>query len=93
MSNRIRVALLVVSLVGFAGCKTVQNWVARDIVKQNESLNAQIKRLSAEHDELKDELGQDPECYVCGCSSVAVPGRRLALSPTFRRSTYAPTPM
>ena len=44
-------------------------------------------------DELRDELGQDPRCYVCACSSVAVPGRRLALSPAFRYSTYHPTPL
>jgi len=44
-------------------------------------------------DELKDELGQDPRAYVCGCSSVAVPGRRLALEPGFRCSTYHPTPL
>ena len=44
-------------------------------------------------DELKDELGQDPCSYICGCSSVAVPGRRLALSPGFRYSTYHPTPV
>ena len=43
-------------------------------------------------DELKDELGQDPRAYVCGCSSVAVPGRRLALSPDLRYSTYCPKP-
>jgi DNA repair photolyase len=42
-------------------------------------------------DELKDELGQDPRCYLCGCSSVAAPGRRLVLSPAFRYSTYHPT--
>jgi DNA repair photolyase len=44
-------------------------------------------------DELKDELGQDPRSYVCACSSVAVPGGRLALSPAFRYSTYHPTPL
>ncbi|MCK5804158.1 MAG: hypothetical protein KAI66_15080 [Lentisphaeria bacterium] len=44
-------------------------------------------------DELADELGQDPSCYVCGCSSVAVPGGKLALSPGFRYSTYCPTPI
>jgi len=43
-------------------------------------------------DELKDELGQDPRAYVCACSSVAVPGGRLALSPDIRYSTYSPTP-
>jgi len=44
-------------------------------------------------DELRDELGQDPAHYVCACSSVAVPGRKLALSPGFRYSTYHPTPL
>jgi len=44
-------------------------------------------------DELKDELGQDPKSYLCACSSVAVPGKRLALSPGFRYSTYNPTPL
>ncbi|MBI3945856.1 MAG: hypothetical protein HY321_08045 [Armatimonadetes bacterium] len=44
-------------------------------------------------DELKDELGQDPRAYICACSSVAVPGRRLALSRGLRYSTYHPTPV
>ena len=44
-------------------------------------------------DDLKDELGQDPRTYICGCGSVAVPGRKLALSPGFRYSTYHPTPL
>jgi len=44
-------------------------------------------------DDLKDELGQDPRSYVCACGSVAVPGKRLALSPGFRYSTYHPTPL
>lgn len=43
-------------------------------------------------DELKDVLGQDPRAYICGCSSVAVPGPRLALCPELRYSTYSPTP-
>jgi len=43
--------------------------------------------------ELEDELGQDPSAYICACSSVAVPGRRLALSPGFRYSTYSPSPL
>lgn len=44
-------------------------------------------------DELKEELGQDPHSYLCGCGSAAVPGRKLALSPGFRYSTYHPTPV
>ena len=43
-------------------------------------------------DELKDELGQDPRAYVCACSSVAVPGRKLKLCDALRYSTYSPTP-
>jgi len=44
-------------------------------------------------DELSGELGQDPLTYVCACSSVAVPGSRLALSSELRYSTYHPTPV
>jgi DNA repair photolyase len=44
-------------------------------------------------DELSGELGQDPRAYICACSSVAVPGRRLALSPGFRYSTYERGPV
>ena len=43
-------------------------------------------------DELKDEIGQDPRAYVCACSSVAIPGGRLGLSPELRYSTYCPKP-
>ncbi|NUQ00384.1 MAG: hypothetical protein HUU35_11085 [Armatimonadetes bacterium] len=44
-------------------------------------------------DELKDELGQDPRSYLCGCSSVALPGRKLGTSPGLRNSTYCATPV
>ena len=43
-------------------------------------------------DELRDELGQDPLSYVCGCGSAAVPGGTMGLSRGFRYSTYSPTP-
>lgn len=43
-------------------------------------------------DELKEELGQDPCAYICGCSSVAVPRRRLALHQDFKYSTYSAAP-
>jgi hypothetical protein len=39
-------------------------------------------------DELRDELGQNPNAFFCGCSSVAVPGRKLSLSPGCPHSTY-----
>lgn len=41
-------------------------------------------------DELQDELGQDPRAYVCGCSSVCLPGPRLDLSADCPCSTYLP---
>ena len=41
-------------------------------------------------DELSEELGQDPKAFFCGCSSVAVPGRKLSLSEGCTHSTYAP---
>jgi len=44
-------------------------------------------------DELKDELGQDPRSYICGCGSLAVPGKKLAICPGFKYSTYNPTPV
>lgn len=44
-------------------------------------------------DQLKKELGQDPRFYICGCGSLAIPGRRLALNPGLRYSTYHPTPV
>ena len=39
-------------------------------------------------DELVEELGQDPDSYVCGCSSVALPGGKLGLSQGCPHSTY-----
>lgn len=41
-------------------------------------------------DELKGELGQDPRSFVCGCSSVALPGPRISLSEGCPHSTYSP---
>jgi len=41
-------------------------------------------------DELKGELGQDPNVFFCGCSSVALPGGKLSLSQGCPHSTYSP---
>lgn len=41
-------------------------------------------------DELSGELGQDPNAFLCGCSSVALPGGRLSLSEGCPHSTYSP---
>lgn len=39
-------------------------------------------------DEVAEDLGQRPESYMCGCSSVSLPGRKLALSVECPHSTY-----
>ena len=39
-------------------------------------------------DELQGELGQDPRTFTCGCSPIALPGRRMAFSGELRSSTY-----
>ncbi len=44
-------------------------------------------------DDLADELGQDPRTYHCGCGSIALPNRKLGISPGLRYSTYHPTPV
>jgi len=41
-------------------------------------------------DEMAPVLGQDPKYFFCGCSSVALPGRKLALSKECPHSTFAP---
>ncbi len=43
-------------------------------------------------DDLAEELGQNPCAFFCGCSPVALPGRKLALSEEFKYSTYMPEP-
>ena len=44
-------------------------------------------------DDLRDELGQDPEHFFCGCGSIAMPGGTLGVSPGLKYSTYHPTPV
>lgn len=39
-------------------------------------------------DELKDELGQDPRAFLCGCSPVAPPGGKLTMTQGCPYSTY-----
>ena len=41
-------------------------------------------------EELAPVLGQDPAYFFCGCSSVALPGRKLALSAECPHSTFKP---
>ncbi|MBN2449446.1 MAG: hypothetical protein JXR77_03600 [Lentisphaeria bacterium] len=74
--------------------KTIYQHLIRECRRWDRDVKLYISTETREMwDELKDELGQDPESYVCGCSSVAVPGGGLALNPGLRYSTYHPTPV
>jgi hypothetical protein len=74
--------------------KEVYQFLIREVRRWDPDVLLYISTETREMwDELQDELGQDPRSYVCACSSVAVPGRKLALSPAFRYSTYHPTPL
>ena len=57
----------------------VRRWDRRSLYVSTES-----RELWAE---VADDLGQRPE-YLCGCSSVSLPGRKLALSAECPHSTY-----
>lgn len=74
--------------------KAIYQFLIREVRRWDQRLPLYVCTESRQMwDELRHELGQDPRAYACGCSSVAVPGRRLALSPAFRYSTYHPTPV
>ncbi|MBI2950693.1 hypothetical protein HYY27_01290 [bacterium] len=74
--------------------KEIYRFLIREVRRRDERVPLYVCTESRKMwDELRDELGQDPRAYLCACSSVAVPGRRLALSPAFRYSTYHPTPV
>lgn len=74
--------------------KEIYRFLIREVRRWNRDVPLYVSTETREMwDELKSELGQDPRWYICGCSSVAVPGRRLALSPGFQYSTYNATPV
>ena len=72
--------------------KEIYQFLIREVRKWDAEIPLYISTESREMwDELKDELGQDPRHYICACSAVAVPGRKLALSKECKYSTYMPT--
>ena len=74
--------------------KEIYRFLIREVRRWDQEVPLYISTETREMwDELKDELGQDPRTYICGCGSVAVPGRKLGISPGFRYSTYHPTPL
>ncbi|MBU4199497.1 MAG: hypothetical protein KKG09_02245 [Verrucomicrobia bacterium] len=71
--------------------REIYRTLIREVRKWNKDVPVYISTESREMwDDLKDELGQDPMAYICGCSPVAVPGRKLALSTGLSHSTYLP---
>jgi len=74
--------------------KMIYQHLIREVRRWDKDVKLYISTETREMwDELKDELGQDPRCYVCACGSLAVPGGSLALNPGLRYSTYHPTPV
>lgn len=71
--------------------REIYRTLVREVRKWDKDVPVYISTESREMwDDLKDELGQNPEAYICGCSPVAVPGRTLALSAGLSHSTYLP---
>ncbi|MFO8007525.1 MAG: hypothetical protein R6V05_07325 [Candidatus Brocadiia bacterium] len=67
----------------------VYRFFIREARRHDEDVPLYVSTESREMwDELTDELGQEPGAYVCGCSPVALPGGRLALSKGCPASTY-----
>ncbi|MCM8770198.1 MAG: radical SAM protein [Candidatus Omnitrophica bacterium] len=74
--------------------KNIYRFLIQEVRRRNKEILLYLSTETREMwDELKDELGQDPRFYICGCSSVAVPGKKLALNPGLRYSTYNVTPV
>ncbi len=69
----------------------VYRTLASEVRKYDEDVLLFISTESREMwDEMAPILGQDPKYFFCGCSSVALPGRKLALSKDCPHSTFAP---
>ena len=69
----------------------IYRFMAAEVRKYDKEIPMFISTESREMwEELAPVLGQDPKYFFCGCSSVALPGRKLSLSQECPHSTYAP---
>ncbi|MEA3401930.1 MAG: hypothetical protein U9R79_11905 [Armatimonadota bacterium] len=67
----------------------VYRYLIEQVRRWDEQVPLYISTESREMwDEMAGELGQRPETFFCGCSSVALPGRTLAVSKDCPHSTY-----
>ncbi|MBT3374247.1 MAG: hypothetical protein HN742_34820 [Lentisphaerae bacterium] len=73
--------------------KMIYQHMIREVRRWDKDVKLYVSTETREMwDDLAAELGQDPKTYVCGCSSVAVPGGTLGANPGLKYSTYCPTP-
>jgi DNA repair photolyase len=70
--------------------KEIYQFLIREVRKYDAEVPLYVSTESREMwAELASELGQNPNAFFCGCSPVALPGRKLSLSPGCPHSTYA----
>jgi len=73
--------------------KEIYSFLIEHVRRWNDEVFLYISTESREMwDELAEALGQDPRAYRCGCSSVVLPGGKLALSPECPGTTYLEPP-
>jgi len=71
--------------------KEIYTFMATEVRRHDKEIPIFLSTESREMwEEMAPLLGQDPKYFFCGCSSVALPGRRLALSQECPHSTFAP---
>ena len=69
--------------------REIYRTLIREVRRWDKDIPVYISTESREMwDDLTDEIGQNPAAYICGCSPVAVPGRKLALSAGCNQSNY-----
>ncbi|MCE5237603.1 radical SAM protein [bacterium] len=71
--------------------KEIYQFLIREVRKYDPQVLLYISTESREMwTELADELGQKPNKFFCGCSPVALPGRKLSPSEGCPHSTFTP---
>jgi len=67
----------------------IYRFLIREVRKWDKKVPVFISTESREMwDELKDEIGQNPRTFICGCNPIQVPGPRMKFSEEVRGSTY-----
>jgi hypothetical protein len=69
--------------------KEIYQFLIREVRKHDQEVLLYVSTESREMwEELAGELGQSPKAFFCGCSPVALPGRKLSLSAGCPHSTF-----